>query len=1186
MHYDHKAIEEKWRKEWRERRTYKVIEDPTKPKYYVLDMFPYPSGAGLHVGHPLGYIASDIVARYKRHQGHCVLHPMGYDAFGLPAEQYAIQTGQHPAVTTETNIKRYREQLDRIGFSFDWDREVRTSDPSFYKWTQWIFLQLFNSWYDPRKDKAEPIETLIEHFELQGYEGANDPILTGDIEEEIAPFAATEWKAFDDRTKQRVLQNFRLAYLSEAWVNWCAALGTVLANDEVKDGVSERGGHPVERKRMPQWSLRITAYAQRLLDGLDKLDWSDSIKEAQRNWIGRSEGALVRFRLTHDSSSVERGNADLTPSPSPKERGTDPDPRYDTINKKLFPQLKNRAKEMRRSPTEAEQILWEELRNSKLGDKFRRQHSIQDFIVDFVCIDRRLIVEVDGSIHEQQKDHDDYRTQQLEYHGFKVIRFSNDDVIHNRATVLTEIRSTLQALPFQPWKQKGDLADTAPLSTGEGLGVRSHETIEVFTTRPDTLFGVTFVTLAPEHDLVQQITTPDRMEEVMAYVNTAKNRSERERQADVKRVSGVFTGAYCIHPLTGEEIPVWVGDYVLSGYGTGAVMAVPGGDQRDWSFAKHFGLPIVAVTEGADIEKEADERKDATIVNSGFLSGLKVPQAISRAIDELVEINAGERRINYRLRDAAFGRQRYWGEPIPIYYKDGVPYPVKEEHLPLVLPEIDKYQPTETGEPPLARAQDWIYSPTHGRSGSTPLSTGEGQGVRPEFFPLETTTMPGWAGSSWYFLRYMDPKNADRFAGQEKINYWKQVDLYVGGSEHATGHLLYFRFWTKFLFDRGWIPFDEPAQKLVNQGMITAYSEKIWLYHIGQSSFEDNLTLTNSILLYGDGTRYWPLTLDEPLQQFISDDIYMQYKQKQKGHYVAVNIPIDCVVEKKVDLGVLLNQRPDWKKSAFVSKYGFFDGRIGKSFYWESEFQLKEDVEGKTNFQSIKEPFVEKMSKSKFNVVNPDDIIEKYGADTLRLYEMFLGPIEQSKPWDTNGIEGTFRFLRKFWNLFHDQNGEWAVIDEEPSREELKILHATLKKVSEDIDRMSFNTSVAQFMIAANGLGDLKCRKRSILEPLAIVLSPFAPHITEEIWQLLGHAESITTATWPAFNAQYLVEDSFSYPISFNGKTRLQLEFPIELSKEQVEAAVLANPEVQQRLEGKAPKKVIVVPKRIVNIVV
>jgi leucyl-tRNA synthetase len=1003
MHYDHRRIEEKWQNEWRTRGTYRVIEDPSKPKYYVLDMFPYPSGAGLHVGHPLGYIASDIVARHKRQKGFCVLHPMGYDAFGLPAEQYAIQTGQHPAVTTETNIKRYREQLDRIGFSFDWSREVRTSDPSYYKWTQWIFLQLFNSWYDPRKNKAEPIETLIEHFELQGYEGARDPILTGDIEEEIDAFTAKEWRTFDERTKQRILQNFRLAYLSEAWVNWCAALGTVLANDEVKDGVSERGGHPVERKRMPQWSLRITTYAQRLLDGLETLDWTESIKEAQRNWIGRSEGALVRF----------------------------------------------------------------------------------------------------------------------------------------------------------------------PLSPFPGRGVGGEE-IEVFTTRPDTLFGVTFVTLAPEHELVQRITTADRMEEVMAYVNTAKNRSERERQADVKKVSGVFTGAYCVHPFTGEKIPVWVGDYVLSGYGTGAVMAVPGGDQRDWNFAKHFGLPIIAVTEGAHIEKEADERKDATIINSGFLNGLAVPQAISRAIDELVELGAGERRINYRLRDAAFGRQRYWGEPIPIYYKDDVPYPVKEEHLPIVLPEVDKYQPTESGEPPLARAQNWTYSPLLGRGAG-----GEaGRGVQGETYPLETTTMPGWAGSSWYFLRYMDPKNSDRFASAEKVDYWKQVDLYMGGAEHATGHLLYFRFWTKFLFDRGWIPFDEPAQKLVNQGMIQGVSAFVWSLANWQRkdiSIEEWLSMSTYSEKFPD--VFFASKQKTALESLGILEHELKLRFSKYDESVA-----GWDLTFKIGLGRVPIDYVDDKNNLKQEEYN----RLHRERGSKRPMEFISDENGVID--CIREP--EKMSKSKFNVVNPEDIIEKYGADTLRLYEMFLGPIEQSKPWDTNGIEGTSRFLRKFWNLFHDEKGEWAVVDHEPTPAELKVLHATIKKVTEDIDRMSFNTSVSQFMIAVNQLGDLKCRKRSVLEPLVIILSPFAPHITEEIWHLLGHGESITTATWPAHDEKHLVEDSFSYPISFNGKTRLQLQFPIALTKEEVEAAVLADPEVQQRLEGKPPKKVIVVPKRIVNIVV
>lgn len=994
MGYEHKEIEKKWRAEWAKRRTYRVENDPSRPKYYVLDMFPYPSGAGLHVGHPLGYIASDIVARFKRHQGFNVLHPMGYDSFGLPAEQYAIQTGQHPAKTTEVNIARYREQLDNIGFSFDWSREVRTSDPSFYKWTQWIFLQLFDSWYDPAQDKARPIAELITRFEAQGCTGQDASVLTGDVEEFIGEFSAAEWKAFDERTKQLVLQHFRLAYISDAWVNWCPALGTVLANDEVKDGVSERGGHPVERKRMKQWSLRITAYAQRLLDGLDALDWSESIKEAQRNWIGRSEGATVRFPI---------------------------------------------------------------------GDDF----------------------------------------------------------------------------------------------------------IEVFTTRPDTLFGVSFITLAPEHVLVSKFTAPDRKAEVESYVEKAKNRSERERQAEVDKVSGVFTGSYAKHPFTGADVPVWVGDYVLAGYGTGAVMAVPGGDQRDWRFAKHFGLPIIAVTEGADIDKEADERKDATICSEGFLKGLKVPQAITRAIQELEKLGAGEGKVNFRLRDAAFGRQRYWGEPIPIYYKEGIPYPLPESELPLKLPEVDKFLPTAEGEPPLARAANWNY-----------------QG-----HPLETTTMPGWAGSSWYFLRYMDPKNEGRFASPEAINYWQQVDLYVGGSEHATGHLLYFRFWTKFLHDRGWLPFDEPAKKLVNQGMIQGVSRIAFqatndvlvayklsiatLATVGSSNTKEHLPHDGLPVILVPPALHDKIlagTATEEEQEQIEDQLHeLTQAQRERnpdrvGRYFSpgnfsfpIHVNIDCIDDKTGELN--LNA---FRQSSPAYSHAIILG----------------------NAPYICVPEVEKMSKSKLNVVNPDNIIEKYGADTLRLYEMFLGPLEQSKPWDTNGIEGTFRFLRKFWNLFHDANDALRVSEDAPTKPELRVLHATLKKVSEDIEKMSFNTSVAQFMIAANELGSLKCDKRAVLEPLVIALAPFAPHIAEELWQKLGHAGSVTGAPWPQWSAEHLMEDSFSYPISFNGKTRLQLEFPIALDPKSIEAAVLANPEVQQRLEGKAPKKVIVVPKRIVNIVV
>lgn len=997
MQYEHKDIERKWQDEWRRRGTYRTANDTTRPKYYVLDMFPYPSGAGLHVGHPLGYIASDIVARFKRHTGFNVLHPMGYDSFGLPAEQYAIQTGQHPAKTTEENAARYRQQLDDIGFSFDWEREVRTSDPDFYKWTQWIFLQLFDSWYDMRADKARPISELIACFEEQGSRGQDSTILTGDVEEFVGEFSADEWKAFDERTKQMVLQYFRLAYLSEAWVNWCPALGTVLANDEVKDGVSERGGHPVERKRMKQWSLRITAYAQRLLDGLDTLDWSDSIKEAQRNWIGRSEGATVRFPV---------------------------------------------------------------------GEDF----------------------------------------------------------------------------------------------------------IEVFTTRPDTLFGVSFLTLAPEHMLVGKFTTDTQRTAVEAYVAKAKNRSERERQAEVDKVSGVFTGSYAKHPFTGADVPVWVGDYVLGGYGTGAVMAVPGGDQRDWRFAKHFGLPIIAVTEGADTEKEADERKDATISSEGFLQGLKVPQAITRAIEELEKIGAGQGKTNYRLRDAAFGRQRYWGEPIPIYYKDDIPYPLPAEVLPLVLPEVDKFLPTEDGEPPLARATQWAWDEATGKVVASDAG-----------FPIETTTMPGWAGSSWYFMRYMDPKNEGRFASPEAIDYWKQIDLYVGGSEHATGHLLYFRFWTKFLFDLGLIPFDEPAKKLVNQGMIqgvSAYISRV----IPKCQNPERQNSAPPILLDWsvvdgllDGKRDWALFqsgFDRYNELFPDHALDVMATALEVALLTGVQgLPVNIAGltadGKAMSFEVLEQDYPEFR-NAFVLGG---DGRNLAVYRSVDSGPLLVRRE------------VEKMSKSKLNVVNPDSIIERYGADTLRLYEMFLGPLEQSKPWDTNGIEGTFRFLKKFWNLFFESD-VFSVSDEAPTKAELKVLHATLKKVSEDIEKMSFNTSVAQFMIAVNELGALKCHKRDILEPLTIALAPFAPHIAEELWQLLGHADSITTAHWPQWHAQFLVEDNFSYPISFNGKTRLQLEFPIALSKEEVEAQVLANPEVQAKLEGKAPKKVIVVPKRIVNIVV
>ena len=923
MEYNFKEVEKKWRHYWRDHKVYKAIPDPSKQKCYVLDMFPYPSGAGLHVGHPLGYIASDIFARYKRLKGFNVLHPMGYDSFGLPAEQYAIQTGQHPAITTEQNINRYRTQLDYIGFSFDWDREVRTSDPTYYKWTQWIFLLLYNSWYNKSSNKAESIDTLINCFRDSGN-------VSVDAETSITEyFSSEEWINFNEKKQQHILLHYRLAYLSDASVNWCPALGTVLANEEVKDGVSERGGYPVEKKLMKQWSLRISAYAQRLLDDLEKIDWSDSLKEQQRNWIGRSEGAQVNFKVADSDFSIE-----------------------------------------------------------------------------------------------------------------------------------------------------------------------------IFTTRPDTIFGATFMTLAPEHELVEMIVTPEYRNKVMSYVIESKNRSERERMAEVKNITGIFTGAYAIHPFTQEKIPVWVGDYVLAGYGTGAVMSVPAHDSRDYAFAKHFNIPIKEVVSGGNMEEQSYDAKEGLLINSGFLNGLDVKSAIKKAIDEIEKKNIGNGKINFRIRDAIFGRQRYWGEPIPIYFKDEVPYPVDEKDLPIVLPEVDKYLPTEDGEPPLARAKNFTY----------------------KNYPLETTTMPGWAGSSWYYLRYMDANNPDQFASKEALDYWRDVDLYLGGAEHATGHLLYVRFWTKFLFDKGYISIDEPARKLINQGMIQGRSNLV--YRIKDSN------------------------------KFVS------FGLKDKFETTALHVDVNIVENDILNLNEFKKWREEYENADFILE----DGK----YICGSE--------------------VEKMSKSKWNVISPDDMIDKYGADCLRLYEMFLGPLELSKPWNTNGITGTSNFIRKLWKLYHKQNAnhelEFFVSDDQPAKEELKTLHKTIKKVAEDVERFSFNTSVSTFMICVNELTDLKCNKRSILEPLAILISPYAPFIAEELWQLLGHKESVTKTKFPDFKEEYLVESDFSYPVSVNGKTKTNLSFPLSLSKEEIEKEVLKADEVVRLLKGQVPKKVIVVHGKIVNLVV
>lgn len=980
MEYNFKDIEKRWQQRWAKEKTFAASNSSSKPKYYVLDMFPYPSGAGLHVGHPLGYIASDIVARYKRHHGFNVLHPMGYDSFGLPAEQYAIQTGQHPKITTEQNIARYREQLDKIGFSFDWDREVQTSDPNYYKWTQWIFIQLFDSWYNKNTDKAEKIETLIAQFEKNGNAQVNA------VCEETKTFSAAEWKAFSEKEKSDLLMNYRIAYLGEAYVNWCAALGTVLANDEVKDGVSERGGYPVERKLMKQWSMRITAYAQRLLDGLDKIDWPEPLKEAQRYWIGKSEGTSLKFEVK----------------------------------------------------------------------------------------------------------------------SFK-------------------------------------------------------ESIEVFTTRPDTIFGVSFVTLAPEHELLEKITSPDRKAAVDAYVTAAKNRSERERQADVKKVSGEFTGAYVLHPFTGKDVPIYVGDYVLAGYGTGAVMAVPGHDERDHRFARHFGLPILKVVDGPDVEEQSNDAKEGKMINSDFLNGLEVKEAIRKAIDEIEKKNLGKGKINFRLRDAVFGRQRYWGEPIPIYYKDGIPHAMPENELPLVLPEIEKYLPTEDGEPPLARAKGWKYK-------------GE--------FEYELTTMPGWAGSSWYFLRYEDAHNTKEFASKNAIDYWQNVDLYLGGSEHATGHLLYVRFWTMFLKDFGYLNFDEPAKKLINQGMIQGRSNFVYRAFISFSGYHEQTADKKELLEESiKATDYYR---EHPI--FISKNVldkYFQNDQETKRRVINELKAIDEEARKKIGnynsepwivQGNKLHVDVNIVNNDILNQSEF---RNSKSEYKNAIF-IKEE-----NGDYICGSEVEKMSKSKYNVVTPDDICNDFGADTLRLYEMFLGPLELSKPWNTNGITGVHGFLKKLWKLF--ANG---VVDTEPTKAELKSLHKSIKKITEDIERFSFNTSVSNFMICVNELTEQKCNKRAILEPLLITLSPYAPHITEELWAQLGHKESIAYASFPAFNESYLVEDNFAYPISFNGKMRFNIELPLTLSVPEIEKIVMEAEQTKKYLEGKTPKKVIIVPKKIVNIVV
>lgn len=1085
MSYNHLEIENKWQQYWAENQTFKASNTSDKPKYYVLDMFPYPSGAGLHVGHPLGYIASDIYARYKRHKGFNVLHPQGYDSFGLPAEQYAIQTGQHPAKTTEANIKTYRRQLDRIGFSFDWSREVRTSSPEYYKWTQWIFIQLYNSWYNKDADKAEDISTLISIFESKGNKTVNAV-----CDDEISPFTASGWKKFSKKKKQEILLQYRLTFLSDTEVNWCPALGTVLANDEIVNGVSERGGHPVVRKKMTQWSMRISAYAQRLLDGLQKIDWPQPLKDTQTNWIGRSQGAMVSFKVVAEQRSLSGVEVSRSANETSEEKGT------------LTYQKIEEIKALRLNSSKAGGLLWNVLRKKKGAVKFRQQYIIGAFITDFVSFNKKTIVEFSGKEDEIERANF-YATE-----GYNVIYISDKEVIKNIDKVISKINNGIQFPKIaEIQKAPKKKATSTPLS---------HQ-IDVFTTRPDTIFGVSFMTLAPEHELVSKIVTDKQRKAVNEYINATAKRSERDRMADVKTISGVFTGAYAEHPFTKKPVQIWIGDYVLASYGTGAVMAVPCGDQRDYDFAKHFDIEIPNIFEGIDISEKAHEDKEGTkIANSDFLNGLAYKKAMKTIIYEMEKQGIGSGKINYRLRDAVFSRQRYWGEPFPVYYKDGMPQMIDVKYLPIALPDVEKYLPTEDGKPPLGNATEWAWDT------KTNSVVANNKIDNKTIFGLELNTMPGWAGSSWYFNRYMDSQNSEEFASKESLDYWQDVDLYIGGSEHATGHLLYARFWQKFLFDKGIVPVDEFAKKLINQGMIT-----------GTSAFVYREEGTNTYISKG-------MIGDKNVQAIHADVSFVNSSDE-------------------LDINAFKNWREEYKNAEFI---------------------CEEDGTFKVNRE------VEKMSKSKYNVVSPDAICEEYGADSLRLFEMFLGPLEQSKPWKTSGISGVLSFLKKLWKLYHTgENGAFNVSEENASKDELKILHKTIKKVDDDIANFSFNTSVSSFMIAVNELTALKCNKREILEDLIILVSPYAPHIAEEIWQQLGHKNSISTAEFPVFDASHLVESSKQYPISFNGKTRFTLELSLDLSKEEIEKAVLENEKTIAQLDGKTPKKVIVVPGKIVNIV-
>ena len=1207
MKYNPNEIEAKWQKYWAENQTFAAQNNSetrgeaelsvAKPKHYVLDMFPYPSGAGLHVGHPLGYIASDVYSRYKRHQGFNVLHPMGYDSFGLPAEQYAIQTGQRPEDTTSVNIDGgvdkegnqiagYRKQLDKIGFSFDWSREVRTSNPDYYKHTQWIFIQLFNSWYNKNTDKAEDISTLIALFEKEGNANINAV-----CDDNIVSFSASEWNAFSSSDQQKILLQYRLTYLAETEVNWCPGLGTVLANDEIVNGVSERGGYPVIRKKMTQWSMRISAYAERLLQGLDTIDWTESIKESQRNWIGKSVGAMVRFEV-------------LPPAPSKggeAENKLKSDPKYLTGDASIAKNLLLHAKEMRKEPTLSEAILWDNLRREKLEVRFRRQHLIGKYIVDFVCLDKKLIVEVDGAYHNtpEQIELDSQRTLELEQkHFFKVIRFTNDEVNNTISEVLNKINTEL--------KSRDSFSSLTPSPLGRaGEGI----VIDIFTTRPDTIFGVTFMTLAPEHELVAQITTPEQKQAVEEYIEKTAKRSERERMADVKTISGVFTGAYAEHPFTKEPIPVWIGDYVLAGYGTGAVMAVPCGDERDYAFANFFkgtnGMPAIKniflpnPSKGGALEANTSEagsppseglgedcaftaKEGFVLKHSDFLNGLGYKDATQKVIEALEDIDAGKAKVNYRLRDAVFSRQRYWGEPFPVYYVNGLPQMIDAQHLPIILPEVEKYLPTEDGLPPLGNAAVWAWDSVNNKVVETNLVNNT------TIFPLELNTMPGWAGSSWYWMRYMDAHNENEFASQDALKYWESVDLYIGGSEHATGHLLYSRFWNKFLKDKGFAPTEEPFKKLINQGMILGMSA--FVYRISSIvRVIDNLSNENqnfNILIsksYKEAIDLHFLKPGNDKEKLYSEilDIFENLKIK----YNLLEINFSNLVPLHVDLSCINDVNNELDIEKFKAHPLYVDYKDAEFILENGElYDANSSPSGRSGGAYIVGREVEKMSKSKYNVVTPDLICAEYGADTLRLYEMFLGPLEQAKPWNTAGISGVFGFLKKLCRLYFDDNG-LVVTNNEPTKDNLKSLHKTIKKVAEDIESFSFNTSVSQFMICVNELSTQNCHERAVLEPLAILISPYAPHIAEELWSLLGHSDSISTVAFPKFEAAHLVESSKEYPVSFNGKMRFTMELPLDLTKEQIEEIVMKDERTLRQLDGRTPNKVIIVPGKIINLV-